>query len=280
MATRGLSLVGFLDQSRALYHLGSACVPADPDPAALLSEWLTAKGKIGGPLPRSGLPEIRDMPAITTAHTSALVQLPWIKPYFNAVPGIQFKMVEVDPLLAYQLSVDLERSEHHCGLVGTPPTEQQLLEVCLPLSPPDDKFSIDMDSTQSAILLRTRCLNLMMQARGHFPGFNFIGIEFGWALGLTHVVKYDGRCYLHNGFHRAVGLRKAGATHIPCIFREVATPEEVGFQGANLLTLADLQANSPPTLGHFTQSLAHEVRLRAVSRIIHVSWSDYIVPEE
>ena len=52
MPTPGLSLVGFLTEQEALYHLGKACVPAaNADDAALRADWLAAKGKLGAPVP-------------------------------------------------------------------------------------------------------------------------------------------------------------------------------------------------------------------------------------
>lgn len=95
------------------------------------------------------------------------------------------------------------------------------------------------------------------------------------------VVGCNGRFFLHNGYNRAYGVRMAGATHMPCMIREVPDLAGAGVRadgstfGATLLQSAD-----PPSVAHFTQGRAHDVRLRAMSRIVQVSWAEYAIPDE
>src|SRR5208282_2577442 len=105
------------------------------------------------------------------------------------------------------------------------------------------------------------------------------GIQFHSSMPFVHVVRYNGRCYLHNGFHRTVGVRKAGATHVPCILRDVNTISEVGIDG-DTFPVHLMESANPPTVGHFTQNRAWSVTLRNYSRILHVSWAEYMVPDE
>ena len=50
-------------------------------------------------------------------------------------------MVEIDPLLAFQFTVDLERSQYHCASLSNPPTLEELLHLCLPLGQPNESIT-------------------------------------------------------------------------------------------------------------------------------------------
>ncbi len=279
MPTSGLSLIGFMaDQAHALQFLKNSCVPTDGSDAALLAEWSRAQLNLGPAMPNAGYPDIQDPPPGAIHHITALKNIPHIAMMLaGPLFGVDFKFVEIEPLLAFQLAIDVERSTHHCGGFNRPPDVQQLLAVCLPLHPPTDQLQI-IQSPQSAIV-RAKGLNLTMVAQGINAGF--AGLQFGFALPLVHVVRFNGRCYLHNGFHRTYGARLAGATHVPCIFRDVGDALSAGVRedGATF-NIATLESSNPPTVGHYTQGRAHPVAMRAVSRVLHVTWADYILPDE
>jgi hypothetical protein len=280
MPTPGLSLVGFLDEQSAIRHLTEACVPASLDPVLLRAEWQTAKATLGAPIPNFGNPGILPIPPGEGPYMQALCAQQWVAEYLANAPGATFSMVEIDPLLAFQFSVDGARSDQHCAHLQQPPTVHELMNCCLPMATPPEEIRIV--HLPSSILLKSRGLNIRLMAHGFFnaPGVpNTLGMQFGSALPLVHVARFNGRCYLQNGFHRAVGIRKAGATHIPAVVRDVATPEEVGINpGTFPLTL--LESADPPTLGHFTQGRALAVQVRAMSRVFNVSWAEYAVPDE
>jgi hypothetical protein len=99
------------------------------------------------------------------------------------------------------------------------------------------------------------------------------GVAFGVASPLVQVVRFGGRCYLKNGFHRAYELRRAGAMQIPCILLDgndwsQVVPPGPGAFGRDLRAL--MESNDPPTCGHFTQERAYPVTLREAVRVIDV----------
>jgi hypothetical protein len=282
MPTDGLSLVGFMDQTQAIHHLTNACVPANPDPAILVPEWAAAATQLGAATANAGNPNIQPIPAAGAPHIQQLIAQ---QPFQPAVPPLQpqgvlfgaaFQMVEIDPLLAFQFTVDIDRSNHHSGVFSAPPTLDELLHCCLPLAQTAE--AITTVPGQASVILKARSLNVRAFNRGVFNG-EFMGISFGVSLPYVQVVRYNNRCYLHNGFHRAYGARMAGATHVPCVFRDVASAPEVGIHSGTFpITL--LESNDPPTVAHFTQNRSHAVRLRAHSRFLHVSWAEYVIPDE
>jgi hypothetical protein len=188
-------------------------------------------------------------------------------------------MVEIEPLLAFQIAVDNDRSGNHCGTLATPPTLDQVFAVCLPTAPPIENFNYQRLG-QSAIIKSIQGLNLRVLEQGIIQNL-FAGLVFGPALPFTSVSRLNGQMYLSNGYHRAFGLRRAGATHMPCLVRDVPDAQAAGINAAGgtfseqLLTSAN-----PPTVGHFARGRAQDVQLRRLSRILHVSWADYVWAEE
>jgi hypothetical protein len=277
MASAGLSLVGFMEQDEALAHLKNVCIPTIQDDALLLTEWQQATANLGPAALNAGTPQVLDIPAQFEPYLANLVAQPWANPYFQTALGnFEFKLLEIDPLIAFQTIIDVTRSAHHCGGLGKSPALDKIIEVCLPQQPNTEQFQTSQAS--QSILLTTKSLNLQVQAQGMFNAM-FMGVQFGLSLPFLQVVEFGGRYFLHNGFHRALGLKAAGVTHLPCILRNVGSYEELGLR-AGTFQPALLESDNPPTLRHFTHGLAHQVSLRAVNRVLHVSWSEYVVPIE
>lgn len=287
MPIPGLSLVGFLDQAQALAHFKSDCIVTNPSDAALTQEWQAARTQLGQPIANAGNPNITPIPPANAAHIAQLsAPGSWAQPWFQALGTYTFQLVEIDPLLAFQFTIDTARSAHHCHGLNNP-TVAQMLPVCLPLTPPSDNF--ETFRTPESVMLRSKSLNVVglnwgfldvKLNNGQQVG-QYLGMQFGMSLALMHVARYNGRCYLLNGFHRALGMRAAGATHIPCIFRDVNNPAAAGIrEDGRTFTKTRLEAPDPPTLGHFTQGRAYNVTLKSKIRVLHVSWSDYVIPNE
>ena len=279
MPTAGLSLVGFMDQAVALAYLKGPCVPVDDSDAALTAEWNAARIKLGlgVAIPSAGNPSIQPIQQ-NDPHIQALLQQQWA---INSVlpllaQGASFQLVEIDPLLAFQFHIYKNRSTHHCGGLPPNPSVQQLMDICLPITPPAEPIRVSLG--QQSVIVHSPSLNVLPLQRGLINGA-FMGVQFGPSLPMQHVVRYNGRCYLHNGFHRAMGARAAGATHVPCLFRDVGTAEEAGI-GSGTFQTQLLESANPPTLGHFTGGRAYDVSLRALQRVMHVSWTDFVIPVE
>ncbi|CAN7191199.1 hypothetical protein LJR084_000538 [Variovorax sp. LjRoot84] len=287
MPTPGLSLVGFLQQQDAINLLRSTCVVADPSDAALTAEWQAARAKLGPPVPNAGRPGISNVPAAGQAHMAQLVQRPWIQAHLQGdMVGATFQLIELAPLLAMQFNVDIARSDHHNGGVSAPaPNVDDLFSMCLPLVPMIENVrtsAVPNAQNPNALLVTSRGLNFYPMAQGLMQNAsgNFIGVQVGVTVPLMHVVRYNGRCYLHNGFHRGVGLLTRGVTHAPCVFRDVADFGAVGLMPNKTFDGAVLESGDPPTLAHFGQGRAYDVQLKIFTRTIHVSWADHVTTED
>ena len=281
MATPGLSLLGFLDEPEAIALLRDTCVVADGSDAALSVEWQAARAKLGTAYPRAGQPDFQAIPAAGQAHLSQLVAQPWMQ---NALKGGllggMFQMVELAQLLAFQFHVDMARSDHHNGATMTAPSLADMLSMCLPLQLVPE--GVRTNRGPNSVLVTCDGLNFQTAVAGVFPtpyGF-FAGLEAAPTIPLLHVVRFNGRSYLHNGFHRAVGLVRRGVTHAPCFVRDVADAAAAGINPPQTFAATTLESANPPTVGHFGTGLAYDVNMKVFTRTIHVSWADHITTRD
>src|SRR6266849_5273304 len=140
MPTNGLSLVGFMDQTQALAHLKTGCVPGTKTDAQLIAEWQTAQANLGQPAANAGKPSMRSIPASHHAYIQQLMQSPGVA-QDPSLQGVTCEQIEIEPLLAYQFYVDTDRSTRQCAHLSRPPTIDELLNLCLPLAAPAEAIT-------------------------------------------------------------------------------------------------------------------------------------------
>jgi hypothetical protein len=272
MPVQALTLIGFMTAQQAVGYLTNGSLFEDRSEEALLRHWETARANLGRPTVSAGCPDVRDIPIEHRQYTSFLTDDPQF-----VVGGAQLKLVEIEPLLAFQFHVELPRSEMLVANTSAPDLPE-MLEICLPRQFETIPFRWTPQS--NGVLIQSRSLNLRLQGTLD-PQRMMAGIGFGPASPFVQVVRFDGRCYLRNGFHRTYGLGIRGATHVPCLYFETSDFAEVGARGgAGTFDRAILESEDPPTLGHYTRGCAYAVPLRVTQRIINVTWSEYAVPEE
>jgi hypothetical protein len=100
------------------------------------------------------------------------------------------------------------------------------------------------------------------------------GIGYGEGSSLVQVVRFNGRCYLKNGYHRAYALGKLGVRHIPCVLLEGSDFSDVTDRMTGFFQRGVLESTNPPTCGHFINNRAYPVSLRARRRIIGLRWTE------
>ncbi len=278
MPADGMSLVGFMDQAQAVGYLRDYTIPLDSSDTALITDWSNAVSNLGAPVANAGLPDIR---TLTPAQMASLTQHPYLAGSLASFPGSTFAEIEIDPLLSFQFSIYLTRSAHHCAHLGKNPGFDEVARFCLPSTPVHDTYQRIVQ--QQSALIKSRSLNIQMGTRGIFTNANgpsAMGFEIQLSMPLTHVVRLNGKCYLHNGFHRALGLRQAGVTHMPCIFRDVPDAVSAAINPPGTFSLPLLESANPPTLAHFARGSASKVQLKNTTRILHISWSEYVAFDE
>ena len=282
MPTRGLSLVGFLDRDEALSHLRNFSILRDRSEDALVREWLAAKGKIGPPVSRAGAPNIKPIEPPHDDYIRSLSGQRWVQTALDRPEyrSAEFRLVEIEPLLAHQPFVHTERIDQLYGTLKTL-TLSDLMRICLPVNQPrplDPPTVVVKD--WNTIVVKGPNLQIdsigpaVIPLRRNEYEQVFVGMQIWWTLPFVHVARFSGRYYLLNGYHRVLGAGMRGATHVPCLLRDSEQPSWL------LMPRKALESSSPPTLGHFLQGRAHPIMLRAMSRILYVSWSERLMPDE
>jgi hypothetical protein len=194
-----------------------------------------------------------------------------------------FKLVELDPVLAFQFHVSTERTDDLCASLSDPPTFEELLSVCLPLDLEDPPTQISVQP--NSLSMWSPSLNFRVHSFGQVgvdqgQKLAAFGIVVGPAFPLMQVIRFDGRCYLRNGYHRAYGLKKKGATKIPCLFFDTEDYSKVGAPGGmQTFEKSVLESVNPPTCAHLTDGHAYPVLLKSLTRVVQLTWSDYALPE-
>jgi hypothetical protein len=278
----GRSLVGFMEPGFAISYLQQTTIPADSSPDALHAVWELARAKLGAPPDHAGVPELLDIDQGHRAHLNAVAGNARLAAGFDGQP-YEFKLVEIDPLLAYQHDISIERADQLCHQLGDQPTVDAMLPVFLPTEL--EGIPIQMQRTDNSIVVVGRSANLRILAHGQIGVEKNIGaVLLGAAIGAgspwVHVVRFEGRAYLRNGFHRVYGAKRVGATHVPCIVLDAPSWEYVGAKGQGAtFERALLESPNPPTLAHYAEDRAWPVQLRRPTRIIEVSWAEYVLPE-
>ena len=92
------------------------------------------------------------------------------------------------------------------------------------------------------------------------------------------VAEYDGRTFLRDGYHRAVGLLQNGITQVPCVYIEATSFEQVGADPASMLSHETLYGQRPPYLKDFIADLVSVDALQpSTRRVIHLRASEFSI---
>lgn len=284
MPVPGLSLIGFMDRQNAIAYFRSRCQMGAKNPKLLADHWTSARKRLaletGSPVQHPGQPEVLDIPTQHQAYLTGVQS----NPRFQLTVGKlnwEFKLVEIDPLLAFQVQIESGHAADICAPLGQNPELQAQLEVCLPHGVQDVPTTMTDDpgntELQGSTSFESENANLRILAGGPIgPNQTHMVFVAGIAIGegsrLVQVVELAGRLYLKNGFHRAYGLRRTGVTHIPCILLKGTTYADTGAMQEGTFPHQLLESANPPVLGHYTADRAYPVTLKRVRRIIKVSW--------
>ncbi len=257
----------------------------------LLQEWSAAKSKLGPPIPRAGAPDVREFAPAEVAYIRELCAQPWVQAMLKkpAYQEATFKLVEIGPLLAHQPFIDLERVDYS-PRTGTPAVSE-LMPICLPRAQPKPLEPPTVTSqNRHSIIIKSRKAHVEAFAPSlpaiEESGYEhtLAGVDLHWRVPFVNVVHLGGRYVLRTGYHRTFAAAKSGATHIPCLVRQLSNSDgaEASSDALDWLMMPRrvLESSNPPTVAHFVKGCAHKVMLRATSLVVQVTWSCHIMPDD
>lgn len=279
MPEEALSLLGFLDHETALRHLKYDCILDDASETHMTEIWETAQAHIGQPIASAGHPGILDFPEEFRSHIAQHVEPLARRTGMHDALGLsppRYCLLEIAPLLAHQLNIRLPASDAHDGTINPTTSLTSLIDTCFPTSA--SKLPIETYVQGNSLVLKSSNLNLHLEPQWSAGGVASISIVRSQQF--VTAVEMAGRCYLLDGYHRAYRLALSGITHIPCALRQ-STRDDIHDQTLHrYFSKALFDSDHAPALGHFVTGRATRVKLRKMSRVLHVSWAEWVFPDE
>ncbi len=202
---------------------------------------------------------------------------------------MDFRMVEIDNLIAVQRNVLLDYVDQLTKKIPKNPSEDDLLKFCLipeqqvPLPKPTRKSSRSWYFTSPSHDFRflggflkkelTR-EDIQFPKVGGFPT-HAIMLFVGYGAGCMNAFSVNGRLILSNGFHRAYALRRKGIKKIPLLIKKIGNadlefPDEVkGLKKDYLLK------HPRPILikDFFNDDLVRIFKRKQATTVLNVNWN-------
>jgi hypothetical protein len=201
-----------------------------------------------------------------------------------------FKLVEITPILAFQVHVETDRANSLWSNAGGGTDLDSLLRLCLPIDIADIREGVDFTkkfdptntSERGSVTFETSNPNIRLIAGGPLghddvKKLEYAGIALGEGSRLVQVAELNGRFFLRNGYHRAYKMMENGVTHMPCLVLQVSDYAHTGAAMQGALDRRLLESANPPICAHYARG--YEVTLKGVKgRTVKVSWSDQLRP--
>jgi hypothetical protein len=221
------------------------------------------------------------------AHLEAVMSEPAVHNAFGEVP-VAFGLLEADALMAGHYWIDERREREATGRASRISDDADLIRTCLPAG--DDWFQpeplVRLVQGELCVIGRDADIELIDAAMvvppageaGQVPG-NLVGtlsFSIGRRPPLMHVAMHAGRALLLEGRHRALALRQAGWTFLPCLISTCSTLDEVALVSTGIS--ADYAANCfeakrPPMLRDFGRpALVHRYEKRSTRQVLRIRY--------
>jgi len=166
-------------------------------------------------------------------------------------------LVELDRLVVYQNYIDLGFVEELKQGLPRNPSQEDIFRFALGQTSTAPLINIARPTERlfrfSSVSQDLRCLDIAQLdpkaiPHYHVPGHAkaVIGIFMGYGVNVLTGIHVANRLILGNGSHHSFAARARGATHVPCLVREVAQEEELGaFRIQELTRNAPLYLKAP-----------------------------------
>jgi len=228
--------------------------------------------------------EVTEVPHTAEEHLSALRAEPLFQEHLTGISDWQFAMIDVEKLISYQTSLNMEFIEDLKKRVPQPSDLDTLLRFCLPsrkeqilepvlvnFNPQTNTYSVITDNLDFRILGN-------VNGEDPMTGRKFVGFGFGGGLRQMSVAEHKGRYFLKNGYHRAFALALAGHRRIPVILVHAPSYELTGANRPGFFPVDTLMGNKPPMVADFGNKAAVDVVRLKLKLIVTVHGEVQAIP--
>jgi hypothetical protein len=214
-------------------------------------------------------PTVKDIEPVHQNHLYQVSSTPIFQQSFQGL-NWSFKTVEVDYV------GELERS------LPATPDSSSVVKFCLPVSFPV-QAGINIDAQSSAITISSNLPHLAVGGLGVNQAGPGMAPNVVFTLGVNanyvQVVKYQGRHFLKNGYHRAYALKDKGITAVPCVYAEVSDYALTGANRPGFFSRETIMSERPPTmLDFFDNTVSADIKIQPTMNVIRIKAEQYPVP--
>jgi hypothetical protein len=247
-----------------------------PAMAAQLARFRASLQTRSGHVDQAGL--IRPMPGGMAAYVARLEKNPQAQPYFEE--GWRPALVDLPRVCAFQPSAFVDHSRERVARVSIGDV-RSLAGLTLPLDP---GVPVTFQYDRARQMFITSVANQNLQVVGAFgglapgmpPGTVHMGFQVRMITSFLQVGSMQGRFFMRDGYHRALGLVARGARYVPALVLEDMLMADLVAPGA--LGVEAIMGAQPPTLAdYWDDSVSATAYLPAPRRIISVAASELSV---
>lgn len=275
----GRALLGFMSEAEAQQFLASQAVDQLHE---IRETWEAARAAHDALPAFDGVPPtLADLPDEVAHELAEVAATELFKQHFGHTSP-DFKLVEIDRLVAFQQFVDTDFSDAAKTALGSSTVLDQV-RFCLPRDF-QARFSVIPVGEPGSFSLTITSLS---------RNVNVAGVQFGQAspdapfavtfpivarANWVQVTEFEGRLFLKNGYHRVWALRSQGVLAVPAIVTKGTSLEDVGA-GPGFFPPTLILSERPPLFRHFSESaLAPALRLKSTMKVIRLTAEEFVLP--
>jgi hypothetical protein len=253
------------DQAERVQHGNRNDVPVSEESRARAA---AARAAVAGRQP--GLDQtgvVSPAPAELAEHIAALQQHPAVAPYFTE--GWVVSLVDLRKVCAVQPNIFVDHSTERVRDVDATDI-RSVAAVSLPL-PTKAELPAQFDDSKNVWLFSAPNPNLRLL--GNFggeiqPGLMGFGFLVGISSSFVQVAEFQGRRFLRDGYHRAVGFLQRGINVVPAFTRTLEPLDSLGLP-AGMLPQGAYFGDRPPCLpDYLDETVSVHVQLPAFQKML------------
>ena len=246
----------------------------DLDEAELRGAWNRGQDALARRQPRWNGPVVREFPI--NQYTTEMQQIPQTA-FLGSRPW-RFAVVDLTRVVGFQQYITESR-------VTVPPEVTEGDQGALL------RFTIQRPGTHNVAVgqspnhqfsLSSRDINLRVvaDAQADTPQGKVFGFVIGHGIPWMQVVSLNGRQYLRDGYHRAVGLLRKGIDQVPVALIETSDPADLGLR-PGFFSLEKIAGDVPPLLTDFLDGeLAIPTELVSHTKVIYITAAEFAIPAD